>query len=758
MKAILPLILFLLLPLLLWGDVYLSDGGRIVTSELPTASSFTDSMACAGGSLALTHQDDSLPVFLRLYRSNGETAGTWSFPAVIRPVFSPQQRCYAFSDGKMLHCLNTVTATVTDAAIATEFAIDDDGNLATWSDTTGEVRYGNTVLPVSGIIRSLLWHRGELLVHTPHKLLRFADGAVLYQTSNSLHDVRSHNGNLYLSENRTDGYHLLLLQDSGVVELLCAPPAPSRGGRSHAPIQAPLHYGELYYPFPIGNSYLEIQDYGSGAYMHPGVDFLGLPYDAAYAVADGVVKAVLTTGGENYWRVAVALEDTNEECEGYLYAHLAQNSITVSEGDYVSAGDQLGNIVEWPIADFHHCHFARIEESGQVWSGAWWTTDDPLRDVTNLSDTSAPIFLNAHGDDLLAFRASGNTFADPLNLTGQVDIIARGGDYSNCDWLITFSRMGYRVSPLDTPDSVLVDQLSFTMDYPNDDYINGAYMNVCTPIIYSRTQPCYSNANYDEREYYYLLARADADSAITGDEAGCRFDTTQLPDGGYILQVWADDAAGNRTTASMLLYINNNPNEPPAFVNMPDAITLEGGQAYHMNLWAHVSDDATPDSALVFAFAADNDSLHWAYDGQGDLALYHNLLGGQEQTAVFTITATDGEGESADRAIDITLQPSQGIAEATLPHPALSCSPNPFNPNTTIAWSLAAPATMELAVYNVRGQKVRTLEQGAHAVGSYRTPWNGRDDAGHACAGGLYFCRLKSDGNPAAVRKMLLLK
>jgi len=87
----------------------------------------------------------------------------------------------------------------------------------------------------------------------------------------------------------------------------------------------------------------------------------------------------------------------------------------------------------------------------------------------------------------------------------------------------------------------------------------------------------------------------------------------------------------------------------------------------------------------------------------------------------------------------------------------LSNSPNPFNPTTTVAYSLPAADEVSLAVYNSRGQLVKTLVSGPATAGAHEVIWNGRDDAGRACASGVYFCRL-STSIAQQTTKMLLLK
>jgi len=87
----------------------------------------------------------------------------------------------------------------------------------------------------------------------------------------------------------------------------------------------------------------------------------------------------------------------------------------------------------------------------------------------------------------------------------------------------------------------------------------------------------------------------------------------------------------------------------------------------------------------------------------------------------------------------------------------LPAYPNPFNPSTTVAFSLPQAAQTELAVYNIRGQRVCTLVNDHLAAGDHSVQWNGTDDAGRAVSSGVYFCRLQAGGN-TRVGRMVLLK
>jgi len=74
----------------------------------------------------------------------------------------------------------------------------------------------------------------------------------------------------------------------------------------------------------------------------------------------------------------------------------------------------------------------------------------------------------------------------------------------------------------------------------------------------------------------------------------------------------------------------------------------------------------------------------------------------------------------------------------------VSIYPNPFRDITCISYSLAKETNVSLEVYNIKGQRVITLEHGIHARGDYKLTWNGIDDQGKAVSSGMYILRLKA--------------
>ena len=90
--------------------------------------------------------------------------------------------------------------------------------------------------------------------------------------------------------------------------------------------------------------------------------------------------------------------------------------------------------------------------------------------------------------------------------------------------------------------------------------------------------------------------------------------------------------------------------------------------------------------------------------------------------------------------------------------PALSQNyPNPFNPETTISFNLPEGGEADLAVYNLKGQKLKSLVSQTLPAGDHSVVWNGRDEQGQPVASGIYFCRLSYAGQ-TVMRKMVLAK
>ncbi|MCE5249371.1 T9SS type A sorting domain-containing protein [bacterium] len=83
--------------------------------------------------------------------------------------------------------------------------------------------------------------------------------------------------------------------------------------------------------------------------------------------------------------------------------------------------------------------------------------------------------------------------------------------------------------------------------------------------------------------------------------------------------------------------------------------------------------------------------------------------------------------------------------------------PNPFNSAATIRYTLRAGDSIELAVFAINGQRVRTLVDEPRQAGDYTVSWNGTDENGHQVSTGLYIARLQS-GDRISLAKILLVR
>jgi len=83
--------------------------------------------------------------------------------------------------------------------------------------------------------------------------------------------------------------------------------------------------------------------------------------------------------------------------------------------------------------------------------------------------------------------------------------------------------------------------------------------------------------------------------------------------------------------------------------------------------------------------------------------------------------------------------------------------PNPFNPQTTISYSLSAQTHVRLNIYNLKGQLVRSLVDATEQKGNHQVVWNGTDDKNLAVGSGIYLYKLDAPGY-TRVLKMMLMK
>ncbi len=153
-------------------------------------------------------------------------------------------------------------------------------------------------------------------------------------------------------------------------------------------------------------------------------------------------------------------------------------------------------------------------------------------------------------------------------------------------------------------------------------------------------------------------------------------------------------------------------------------------------------------------FGWDMTSGDFNNDGQVDLVVgSYDTVSAPWQPGKLIMLATSNDLTEIDPEINTEIE-SEDISS---PQPIIITYPNPFNPETTISFNIANQTNVELSIYNIKGQKVKTLINDKLSKGAHKVVWNGKNSSGLKVSSGVYFYRLKTP-KLDTIRKMLLMK
>jgi hypothetical protein len=162
-----------------------------------------------------------------------------------------------------------------------------------------------------------------------------------------------------------------------------------------------------------------------------------------------------------------------------------------------------------------------------------------------------------------------------------------------------------------------------------------------------------------------------------------------------------------------------------------DVSMIAGGNGSIFSLNAGAYTLAAGDSAVIYLAIA-------SAAGETDLMTAADAAQTKYNT-LFTAIA-----EPADRGIPTSLALQQNY-------------PNPFNPTTTIQFTMNKASDVQLSIYNLSGQLLKTIAAGTYGVGSHWITWNGTDSRGNEVASGIYLYRL-TIGTTSLTKKMILVR
>jgi hypothetical protein len=120
----------------------------------------------------------------------------------------------------------------------------------------------------------------------------------------------------------------------------------------------------------------------------------------------------------------------------------------------------------------------------------------------------------------------------------------------------------------------------------------------------------------------------------------------------------------------------------------------------------------------------------------------------------YWVTATDFSGNEGKPA---KVSPLTGTGDNPR-HYGLSVSayPNPFNPETTVRYTVPLRGHVRLDIFDLRGEHVATLADREHEEGSFTAVWRGRNDGGEGVSSGVYFARLTTKAGDRTYKLVLL--
>jgi len=277
----------------------------------------------------------------------------------------------------------------------------------------------------------------------------------------------------------------------------------------------------------------------------------------------------------------------------------------------------------------------------------------------------------------------------------------------------------------------------------------------------------------------YIVYRNDVAIDSTGDVGVTVYDDADAPWGEhtyYVTALYDNDEECGESEPSNQVEVDLFNNPPPAVMLLqPDDETTIAVNQSNVDddfpfIWTAVND--VDNDPVMYVITATDDAgsvsdtavamAGW-FPTIGDLAA--PLL--EDSVSVMTyswnVLVTDGYDSTASvngpRSLTIDVSGLLALDGIGLPEVfALHNNyPNPFNPVTNISYDIPEVAQVTLEIYNVSGQKVRTLAKGQHEPGRYRIQWNATNDYGYPLSSGMYIYRIHA-GDFVSVKKLILMK
>ena len=154
----------------------------------------------------------------------------------------------------------------------------------------------------------------------------------------------------------------------------------------------------------------------------------------------------------------------------------------------------------------------------------------------------------------------------------------------------------------------------------------------------------------------------------------------------------------------------------------------------------------------------------WSGESQWNSSSYELLAGNHDLEWTFAKDQYVSDGDDCAWIDYIKFPPLQGqtgniVSDLSFEKSKLIGNyPNPFNPTTTISFRIPTESKIEIVVFNIKGQKVRSLTDRSYQAGIHQIKWNGKDLNNNAVSSGVYFYKFNVNNRTEDIRKCILLK
>lgn len=254
---------------------------------------------------------------------------------------------------------------------------------------------------------------------------------------------------------------------------------------------------------------------------------------------------------------------------------------------------------------------------------------------------------------------------------------------------------------------------------------------------------------------------------------------------GYWDGAWHDAAGGTDNNVFALSHYHNLIHTGGTFVNVQGGAFVgspvyaefdetglrqfrQNPSSVTANMGDHVSFTAVPDTCISCSNA-----IHWAFNGgalaDGPTGFGSTISGSQTDVLNITnVTAHDigyyqavwSSGCGADSSFAAQLTGSTAVGDPHTPQNDVlqAIGPNPATSGAQVNFALAHTAQVRLAVHDLAGRRVRTIDVGTLAAGEHRALWDVRGDDGARVRAGMYFVSLEVDGRTIANRRVTIVR